>query len=99
MVKVLLTIAEDTEADPDVRRKAACDLLDRANGRPESLVTQRGNAPAGPLVALNFASASRLSPEECYARMVAGTMPIDPSVFEPAALPPGSTEAPEANLT
>lgn len=93
MCRVLAEIAEDKEAPPSERRRAAMDLIAVGSGRPALVqeVAGRLGAPLGPLVALNFghSAGQPLSPADAYKLMAEGALEPDPAhpAFEGQAVP------------
>jgi hypothetical protein len=92
---LLVSMARDPKVSADIRRRCCNDLLDRAWGKTPIMVTQKGTppaAPSGPLVNFNMFGAqqpghSGLAPDQSYAFMRDGLLPIDLSAFpqkEPA---------------
>jgi hypothetical protein len=83
MCKVLATIAEDKDASPSERRKAAMDLISVGSGRPALVqeIAGRNGEQLGPLVALNFGGPmnhGQMSPADAYKLMLSGAIDPDP---------------------
>jgi hypothetical protein len=82
MCKVLATIAEDKDASPNERRKAAMDLISVGSGRPALVqeIAGRNGEQLGPLVALTFQGMQhgQLSPQDAYRMMLEGSIDVDP---------------------